>query len=361
MVEILEEIGSFFREAREEIGLSLEQVSRDLKIRKTYISDLESGNLYKTLDREVYVSGIIKAYSIYLQKNSGSLEIDIDEVLEKYKEGAGYSDNEAIDFPRSNNSNMKPKIAIAAASLALILSAYMYIDNQSAVNQFINKQIESISDQYATNISDENATKNIEISNNEPIDNKVAIESDQKLEELSENENNNESNDKTANYDNKTEDNIDISKQDQESEMLNMDEYIDILKEKANNKLDQDGSAVSSVIEDNSEPEMLISESDDSAKSLNQNIDIKPSMESAKDETPNVPKIILMAREDTWVKVTDSDGNFIVEKVMKSGDTYFLPERNDLVISAGNANAIEVFVDGEEHSFLGTLNDVSNN
>ena len=66
-----------------------------------------------------------------------------------------------------------------------------------------------------------------------------------------------------------------------------------------------------------------------------------------------------MAREDTWVRISDSSGSLIVEKVMKSGDAYFLPEKNNLVISAGNADAIEVFIDGDEHSFLGTLNDVS--
>ena len=73
----------------------------------------------------------------------------------------------------------------------------------------------------------------------------------------------------------------------------------------------------------------------------------------------SIPKIVLMAREDTWVKISESSGEVVIEKVMKSGDTYFLPERNNLIISAGNADAIEVFIDGDEHSFLGTLNDVS--
>ena len=70
-------------------------------------------------------------------------------------------------------------------------------------------------------------------------------------------------------------------------------------------------------------------------------------------------KIVLMAKNDTWVRITDTEDSFLVEKILKTGDTYFLPEKNNLVISAGDTSSIEVFITGDKQSFLGTLKEIS--
>ncbi|MCD6035005.1 MAG: hypothetical protein K0R63_746 [Rickettsiales bacterium] len=70
--------------------------------------------------------------------------------------------------------------------------------------------------------------------------------------------------------------------------------------------------------------------------------------------------IVLLAREDTWVKVVDENNQLIIERPMKTGDTYFLPDKKNLKITTGNAESIEVFVDGDTHAFLGTLKDLQN-
>lgn len=70
-------------------------------------------------------------------------------------------------------------------------------------------------------------------------------------------------------------------------------------------------------------------------------------------------RLVLLVKENTWIRVVGQQDALLLEKDMMAGDTYFLPEQEDLIITAGNPEVVEVFVDGEQHSFLGTLHDIS--
>jgi len=57
--------GELFTKAREEAGLSLDEVARELKIRTGFLSALENGSFEK-LPPDVYARGYIKEYAQYL-------------------------------------------------------------------------------------------------------------------------------------------------------------------------------------------------------------------------------------------------------------------------------------------------------
>ena len=61
----MKEIGETLKEARESIGVSVEEVASDLKVRPNQIQNIEDGNM-KAFKDVLYVKGLVKEYSKYL-------------------------------------------------------------------------------------------------------------------------------------------------------------------------------------------------------------------------------------------------------------------------------------------------------
>ena len=58
-------------------------------------------------------------------------------------------------------------------------------------------------------------------------------------------------------------------------------------------------------------------------------------------------RIILRARENTWVQVRDKDEGVVLTQMLGMGDRYMVPNRDDLRLMTGNAGGLEILVDGE--------------
>ena len=71
------ELGTYLKEQRETLGVSLEQIQSTTKIQKRYIVAIEEGD-YKQLPGAFYARAFIKTYA-------EALELDVDEVFETYK------------------------------------------------------------------------------------------------------------------------------------------------------------------------------------------------------------------------------------------------------------------------------------
>jgi cytoskeleton protein RodZ len=71
-------IGPALREARESLGKSLEEASRDTKIKVDHLQALERES-FETLGGDVYVRGTLRSYSSYLG-------LDPDKVLSAYSD-----------------------------------------------------------------------------------------------------------------------------------------------------------------------------------------------------------------------------------------------------------------------------------
>lgn len=397
MVDVLRDIGTYFRQIRESIGLDVDTVARELKIRRAYIVGLEQGDFSSLPDREIYVTGMIRGYATFLKNHAYEIDIDPEALVDRYR---AVSDDITpagdFHFPTMESDASKPKFVMVLFSVICVISFYAYWSNRLAVNDFLNEQIETLSDEYAGSVNNK-----VEPPRTPTTHNVVAPKA-------SENNNVAPPNKQHADADKKVDD------------LLDIEEYLGLLKEKAQenmaatannavkvqekipavqNNVNQLQEEFNKVVEDQKRklmeqaerqqvdrvrtprvekrPEILdhanrnnnslVQRTEPNIVSPRQPERQNPQFGSRQasngvvSQKPNaaIPKIVLMAREDTWVKISDSRGALIVERVMKSGDTYFLPEKNNLVISAGNADAIEVFIDGDEHSFLGTLNDVS--
>jgi cytoskeleton protein RodZ len=65
-------------------------------------------------------------------------------------------------------------------------------------------------------------------------------------------------------------------------------------------------------------------------------------------------RVLLRARADTWIQVRErSSGSVLFNRVLRPGETYRVPERSGLVMTTGNAGGLEVLVEGDVLPSLG--------
>jgi len=82
-VSILKEIGEKLREARESIGISIEEASTDLKISEEQLKNLEEANM-DTFKDIINVKYLIRDYAKYLGLDKEDLVDDFNEYLFDY-------------------------------------------------------------------------------------------------------------------------------------------------------------------------------------------------------------------------------------------------------------------------------------
>ena len=76
----MKEIGESLKEARENIGLSIDEVSSDLKLRPSQLENIEQGNIDAFKDI-FYLKSLIKDYAKYLGMNCEDMVDEFNEYL----------------------------------------------------------------------------------------------------------------------------------------------------------------------------------------------------------------------------------------------------------------------------------------
>lgn len=75
--------------------------------------------------------------------------------------------------------------------------------------------------------------------------------------------------------------------------------------------------------------------------------------------TPNAPaaggKVTIKAVADCWIQVRAADQSIVFSRVLKSGETYTVPQRSGLSLRTGNAGALEIAVDGKTVPSIGGI------
>lgn len=137
----MKEIGEEFKEKREEIGITIEEVSNDLCKDVILVENLESGN-HKVFKDILELKEMVRIYAKYLgldeEKLLGELDdflfektskISIDDIKERLKqEQAKKKDEKKIRTPYTIEiENKKNKTLIMILIIALILLVIFYV------------------------------------------------------------------------------------------------------------------------------------------------------------------------------------------------------------------------------------------
>ena len=73
-------------------------------------------------------------------------------------------------------------------------------------------------------------------------------------------------------------------------------------------------------------------------------------------------RVLIRALSDSWVEVRDErSGELLLTRVLRTGDTYRVPDRSGLSLVTGNAGGIEIFLDGKPVGSIGPLGSVRRN
>ena len=141
----MKEIGQKFKEARETIGISKEEVVKDLNITESQLDNLEDGNINAFKD-VFFLKETVKKYSKYLNLDEDEIldqfndfmfgytsRIPIDDILEQTREikilESKNEENKIVSpytIKRKNNKNLK-YIIIYAVSLIVVITLVILI------------------------------------------------------------------------------------------------------------------------------------------------------------------------------------------------------------------------------------------
>ena len=127
----MKEIGEALKEARESIGISIEEAANDLKLKPSQIKDIEAGN--KDAFQDVfYLKYFIRDYSKYLGLNYAKKQIENKEKKEEKKVFSPYT------YEAENKRKISPIVIYVLMILIVVVSCYFIIsklnDNNSSNN-----------------------------------------------------------------------------------------------------------------------------------------------------------------------------------------------------------------------------------
>ena len=72
-------------------------------------------------------------------------------------------------------------------------------------------------------------------------------------------------------------------------------------------------------------------------------------------------RVIVRAKNESWVQIMSRDGELLLTRILRPGDQYLVPNRDDLFLMTGNAGGIEITVDGELVPAIGQPGDIRSN
>jgi cytoskeleton protein RodZ len=71
-------------------------------------------------------------------------------------------------------------------------------------------------------------------------------------------------------------------------------------------------------------------------------------------KAPNKPtaetlsNLSIQAIADSWIQIKTLDSNILLSRVLKTHETYTVPNRNDLLLSTGNIGALVIRINGKK-------------
>ena len=72
-------------------------------------------------------------------------------------------------------------------------------------------------------------------------------------------------------------------------------------------------------------------------------------------------RIVIRANADSWIEIQDGDGSVLLRQILRTGDSFRVPNRPGLSLMTGNAGGIEISVDGKPGRRMGPTGFVRRN
>ena len=291
----VEDIGALFVDARVKKGLTQEDVSKILKVRISAIKETERGEEIQSLG-SAYSLGFLRSYAKLV-------DLEPENIIKNYK-SINSERNIKLDynFPGviRDKKSLFPVVALFTFLFSLVIYSSWYYLN-------INKL--------------ENNDKNI-----------ANLDSDNS--------------------------NLDYVKiEDKPSIPLN-----DISKVNSKNKIQSKTETSKILINENSDNKFVqnnqVQEKNLSISSVDK--ETSNGNETSAIANERIPKeeMVLKSSGNSWVEIEDLDGNSYLTRLMRSGETFVIPNKKGLTLSTGNAGVLSLTFGSIHISNLGSIGEV---
>ena len=284
----LSTVGKLCLDARLNKGLTQEQAGALLKVRVKIIKDFENGEQID-LPGLAYKIGFVRSYARLL-------DLDGDLLVKEFKESlelGSFKEEYKFLTPELNKNNYLPIGVVLSVFIAILsYTGWYYSDRSNKILQVSEEKLEDLS------------TKTAEIENN----NYVIIE-----------DNFGSSNSTTAIINN------------DEKQVQNLN-----FKTIANTKKVDNEISENIKFSDNE----IIAKKNPIDSKFNENQTSEMSA-TANERDPST-EMVLKATGNSWVEIEDLDGNILMTRLMRPGETYVVPNINGLTFNTGNAGALSL-------------------
>ncbi len=295
VTENFEDIGTLFIDARVKKGLTQEDVSKILKVRVSAVKQIEKGEELKALG-SAYSLGFLRSYAKLV-------DLDPENIIKNYKSSISEKNLKFdYNFPSitKEKKSLLPIIALSAFLFSLVIYSSWYYLN-------------------INNLETEN--KNITYLNND----------NGNLDYVKIEDNKNTSPNKTN--------------------KINSEDIV--ISEKKTSKI---------IIKENFEDKVVDNNKDGSKILLEPNTLTETSISNetsaiANERTPK-EEMVLKSSGNSWVEIEDLDGNSYLTRLMRSGETFVVPDKKGLTLSTGNAGVLSLTFGSIHISKLGSVGEV---
>ena len=316
--------GEVLREARHKSNQSLSQISSLLRIRHDYLKAIENGTS-DDIPGTTYAIGFIKSYSNYLG-------IDPEGYIKSLKT--------KVQNPELKNSNVFPSpapegkipsVMVIFTTILITVGIVLIWNNLQKTSTDSSTQydvIKSRTNTIAAVGEQENQNSDPRSSPQKKVISKNSLQHGEKIVVSKTTPNNNL---KTKKY---------------KSEVLIEKKGIEptdpqsVTRKRTKKKSLETASINSSSLHETADQFQKKSKTDV--------VDVKPLKVSNDPSVLAVSNFTIQATADSWIQIKALNSNILLSRILKTHETYNVPNRNDLLLSTGNIGALVIRINGKE-------------
>lgn len=292
--ENFEDIGTLFIDARVKKGLTQEDVSKILKVRVTAVKQIERGEELQSLG-SAYSLGFLRSYAKLV-------DLEPENIIKIYKSSNIENIKFDYNFPSltKEKRSLFPTIALCTFLFSLVIYSswyYLNIYNLETENKNITYLDNDNSNLDYVKIEDK---QNLLINNQDKVNSK------------------------------------DLVITEKETSKMTLNDY-------SENKVVENDEVESKV---SLEPNILIETTNSNETSAIAN------------ERIPTQEMVLKSSGNSWVEIEDLDGNSYLTRLMRSGETFVVPNKKGLTLSTGNAGVLSLTFGSLHISKLGSIGEV---
>jgi cytoskeleton protein RodZ len=82
---------------------------------------------------------------------------------------------------------------------------------------------------------------------------------------------------------------------------------------------------------------------------------VPPSPAAEPASVPPPAKVVIRANRDAWIEIRNKDDSVLLQKVLRQGESYNVPDQKGLIMTTGNAGGIVIELEGKPLQSLGSL------